>query len=316
MAHTLLSSSLESLGEQFARRDWEYLDLPVGSQIEKAFAWPGEASEQIMICVHKGPDIQELFHRQDFFFFNFAYKGNYGALSYRHDNHITICENECYIGQPFTGYALTAHSQEEIIIIGILIQKESFFKTFLPVLSSDPKLFHFFLAPQNDEYSDDFIHLKFEDPFCIRTLLEMMVVEYANPREDTQKILQPMVLTLLMQAARQYRNSVSVPENETLSDQIIRYISEHTDTVSLSSIAQHFAYHPNYISTLLHQETGRTFSEILLEQRMDRALSLLRGTSLSIEEIAAMLGYSNSSNFYKAFRKYYGCSPRQYINRR
>lgn len=60
----------------------------------------------------------------------------------------------------------------------------------------------------------------------------MMVVEYANPREDTQKILQPMVLTLLMQAARQYRNSVSIPENETLSDQIIRYISEHTDTVS------------------------------------------------------------------------------------
>lgn len=316
MEHPLLSSSLEFLGEQFARRDWKYLDVPAGNQVEKSFAWPGDSDERIMICVHKGTDIQELFHRQDFFFFNFAYKGDYGALSYRYDNHITIHEDECYIGQPFAGYALTAHSREEIIIIGILIQKEAFFQTFLPVLSSDSKLFHFFLDPQTNEYSDEFIHLKFDDSFFIRTLLEMMVIEYACPKDDTQEILQPMVLTLLMQVARQYRKSIPAPENETLSARIIRYISEHTDTVTLKDIAKHFAYHPNYISSLLHRETGKTFSEILLEQRMDRALSLLKGTTLSIEEIAAMLGYSNSSNFYKAFRKYYGYSPRRYLNLR
>jgi len=42
---------------------------------------------------------------------------------------------------------------------------------------------------------------------------------------------------------------------------------------------------------------------------MQRA-RLLDHTDLSIEKIAAMLGYSNSSNFYKAFRGYYGVSPR------
>ncbi|WP_442911432.1 helix-turn-helix domain-containing protein [Lachnoclostridium sp. An76] len=31
-----------------------------------------------------------------------------------------------------------------------------------------------------------------------------------------------------------------------------------------------------------------------------------------VEEIAAMLGYSNSSNFYKAFREYYHQSPREF----
>ena len=67
------------------------------------------------------------------------------------------------------------------------------------------------------------------------------------------------------------------------------------------------------LSGLLRRETGRTFSEILLEQRMTRAACLLRGTPLSIENIAAMLGYRDSSNFYKAFREYYGKSPREYI---
>ena len=44
---------------------------------------------------------------------------------------------------------------------------------------------------------------------------------------------------------------------------------------------------------------------------MDRAVILIKGTTLSIEEISSMLGYSNTSNFYKAFREFYGKSPRE-----
>ena len=46
---------------------------------------------------------------------------------------------------------------------------------------------------------------------------------------------------------------------------------------------------------------------------MDRAVILLKGTDLSVEEIAAMLGYSDTSNFYKAFRDFYGKTPREYL---
>lgn len=37
--------------------------------------------------------------------------------------------------------------------------------------------------------------------------------------------------------------------------------------------------------------------------RMERAALLLRNTTLSVEEIAPMLGYGNQSNFYKAFNR-------------
>lgn len=90
-------------------------------------------------------------------------------------------------------------------------------------------------------------------------------------------------------------------------------MNKHTDTVSLKDIAAHFSYHPNYISSLLRKEIGKTFSQILLELRMERAAILLKGTDLSVEEISAMLGYSNSSNFYKSFREYYHQSPRDSV---
>lgn len=45
---------------------------------------------------------------------------------------------------------------------------------------------------------------------------------------------------------------------------------------------------------------------------MERAAILLRATDLPISEIAALLGYSNASNFYKAFQKQYHLFPREY----
>lgn len=313
MENKALPFAIEKLGAVFAARDWAYLDVPSGSPKEKTYAWPGGENEEIMICVHKGPRIQELFHRQDFFFFNFAYKGDYGAISYRYDNHITVREGECYIGQPHAGYALYADGEDEIIIVGVLIRKDTFFRAFLPTLSADEKLFRFFLDPQTNEYSEEFIHLRFDDGLCVRTLLEMMVVEYAQPQSDTQAILRPLVLTLFMLVARQYKKSAPQPKDESLSAKVIRYMNEHPDATSLKGIAAQFSYHPNYISSVLHKQTGKTFSELLLQLRMERAEILLKATDLSVEEIAVMLGYNDASNFYKAFKDYFGTSPRKFF---
>ena len=48
---------------------------------------------------------------------------------------------------------------------------------------------------------------------------------------------------------------------------------------------------------------------------MDRALALLKATTLSIEDVAPMVGYGNTSNFYRAFRGYYHVSPREYFEK-
>lgn len=313
MGTQLLSSSIETLQEQFTELDWTYHDYPVGSQNEKMYCWPGPEEENILICVHKSDGVQELFHRHDFFYFNYTYKGEYDSLSYKYDNQITIREKELYAGQPFAGHALCVHDNQETIIFGVLIRRETFFRSFLPMLSASSGLFHFFLDPATDCFSKEYLHFKIEDDCNIRTLLEMMVIEYAHKGEDTQDILKPLVLAFLMQVARQYTFTSQKPATDKLSDRIVQYMSEHFDKVTLKDIAARFSYHPNYISTLLHRELGKSFSEILLSQRMERAVILLKGTDLAINEIALMLGYSNSSNFYKAFREYYGVSPREYV---
>ena len=312
----LLSLAINKLGHDWSHLNWEFRDFKLEDGTpDKMSQWQGDPDEDIMIVAFKGRHISEPFHRQDFFFIDYAYHLDYNALSSKYDNLITVREGDCYIGQPFSGYALKGDStDDDIIMIGVHIRKEAFFREYLPALSQDPDMFRFFLDPQTDKFSDEFIHLSFEKTSPVRTLLEMMVIEYADKKEDTQIILKPMVLALFMHIARRYRLEKSDIKAASLSESIAGYINSHPESVTLKDISAQFSYHPNYISSLLHKELGKTFSEIVLEKRMDRALILLKGTTLSIEEISSMLGYSNTSNFYKAFRAYYGKPPREYIS--
>ena len=311
--HSLLALAINKLAHDWSHLNWEFRDFSLDGKPDKLSQWQGDPDEDIMIVVFKGNHISEPFHRQDFFFIDYAYHSDYNALSSKFDNLITVQEGDCYIGQPFSGYALRGDNDaDDIIMIGVHIKKEAFFREYLPALSMDPDMFRFFLDPQTDKFSDEFIHLSFEKTSPVRTLLEMMVIEYANKKQDTQLILKPMVLALFMHIARRYRLMKEKNVPATLSELILQFINSRPESVTLKDIAAHFSYHPNYISSLLHRETGKTFSEIVLEKRMERAAILLNGTTLSIEEISAMLGYSNTSNFYKAFRDYYGKTPREF----
>ncbi len=305
-----LTQAIQKLSDDFNAMEWKYENNEHRIQI-----WPGKPDEDIMICVYKGNEFLENFHRQNFFFFNFAYQGDYSAFSYISNHKIIIKEGECYIGQPYAGYAINDKSEDEKIIIGVLIQKEAFFQTFFNVLSKDKQLFEFFLQPQMDAFSQEYIRLHFENIPYIKQLLELMIIEYAHIKEDTQDVLKPLTLALLMQVARNYKKIAMQESSHSITDTFIQYIEENFSNCTLQSMADHFHYHPNYISNLLSKETGKTFSQILLEQRMNRALSLLNGTDLSIEQIASFLGYANQSNFYKAFKVYYHMTPREYIKK-
>lgn len=304
--------AIKKLGIEFASLDLTFHRMKDGKPGDVTSYWPGSEDEDVLVCVFNGKEIHEPFHRQDFFFINYAYKNSYQALSEKYNNLIVIGEDECYIGQPYSGYALRADSKVDVTIIGVLIRKDSFFREYLPTVYTDSDLFKFFINPQKNKFSDEYIHLPVAREHAIRMILEMMVVEYADRKEDTQRILKSMLQTLLLEIARRYRIEKAGTSPRSVSEQILNYMGDHSDVVTLKDIAAHFHYHPNYISALLHRETGRKFSEILLEKRMERAVLLMKNTPLSIEEIAAMLGYSNHSNFYKAFKEYYGVTPREF----
>jgi AraC-like DNA-binding protein len=72
---------------------------------------------------------------------------------------------------------------------------------------------------------------------------------------------------------------------------------------------------PRSLQRLL-MEQGTTFSRIVERSRRQSAFQLLVREDLSVTEVAEKLGYSDPSNFGRAFRKWTGQSPNRWRKRR
>lgn len=59
---------------------------------------------------------------------------------------------------------------------------------------------------------------------------------------------------------------------------------------------------------------GTSIHAYIIDQRLEKAAGMLLENDLNIGQIAALVGYSKSSNFAAAFKKKYGVLPRYYKN--
>ena len=302
--------ALDTLAQDFPSLNWDISPDNHSSSQELVSHFLGNENEAVMVCVFKGHHLDEPLHRQDFFFLHFALEGTFHTLSRNENTRIAIQEGDCYIGQPHNAYAVKVDSQEECIIIGILIRRDSFIPDFLAYFASATAMLNFFLEAERNDFADEYVHMSIPIQSLVWRLLGLLILEYAQKTEHSQLILKPLISALCLAISAEYKQQ-QLPVRMTLADQIVTYLEEHADSATLSTAAQHFGYHPAYISKLLPQETGRTFTQIILDTRMKRANLLLEHTDLSIEKIAALVGYSNNSNFYKAYKSYYGHSPRR-----
>lgn len=103
--------------------------------------------------------------------------------------------------------------------------------------------------------------------------------------------------------------------NQKILHTITQYIGEHYATVTLESLAAQVHMNPQYVSKFFKKMTGQNFSDYLMKVRMEKAAQLLDDIQYKTYEVSELVGYSNSVNFTRTFRNYYGMSPREYRNR-
>ena len=96
-----------------------------------------------------------------------------------------------------------------------------------------------------------------------------------------------------------------------LVEKIMDYFEEHyTQKISLGQIAGNMYLSPFYISKIFKAETGETPIHSLIDIRMEKARELLLAEpGLSIQEVAARVGYDDAYHFSKLFKKKFGTAP-------
>ncbi|WP_405152554.1 helix-turn-helix domain-containing protein [Paenibacillus sp. FSL K6-0108] len=91
------------------------------------------------------------------------------------------------------------------------------------------------------------------------------------------------------------------------------YVRDHLgDEITLRKISDMLHFNCAYLGQKFKLEENISFTEYLLQQRMEKAKQLLSSTSLRIYEIAVEVGYKDIDWFYKRFKTYTGSSPNAY----
>ena len=86
---------------------------------------------------------------------------------------------------------------------------------------------------------------------------------------------------------------------------------KYMQDISVAEIAKNLNIDKRYMSRIFKQRYGKTVIEYLIEVRMKRATELLRD-GYSVADTATIVGYSDSFNFSKMFRKTMGTSPSEF----
>ncbi|NIJ54506.1 helix-turn-helix domain-containing protein [Dyadobacter arcticus] len=108
----------------------------------------------------------------------------------------------------------------------------------------------------------------------------------------------------------------SISNGEKITQTFRRLVAEHfPEHKEVSYYANELNITSKYLSEVLQTELGKAAKTFIDEYVMMEAKSLLKQTSLSIQEICYWLGFEDASHFNKSFKKLTNTTPTEYRRR-
>lgn len=103
-------------------------------------------------------------------------------------------------------------------------------------------------------------------------------------------------------------------KNTELNNKIMEYINSNYDNINLNLeiVADKFGFSISYLSRFFKEHTNSTFTDYVINLRLQKAKELLTTTELQLKEIVYSVGYTDLTYFMKRFKKTEGITPGQY----
>ena len=121
-----------------------------------------------------------------------------------------------------------------------------------------------------------------------------------------------LILTHICRAAKSGEVHHSQAEQPTLLTSFIEYIENNlSEPLTLDGIAAHFYISRSAVSKFFREEMDTSFHRFLTQRRLILAKQLI-SEGEGMERVAQLCGFTDYSVFYKAFKKEYGLSPREF----
>lgn len=192
------------------------------------------------------------------------------------------------------------------------------------IISTQYKEAASYLADVHEKYRSDLTQDRYTQAHVIKTIQAYLVdISSIFPHDfavslDLKKSMAPSLSIDEKYAATiSHLNAMDEFQKKNLSIEnraaknILDFIEQnyHDPNLSRDVIANSLGFSISSISHIIKNQTGKTLTELINEKRVARACELLKTTSLSLQQIAEQVGYTNSWTFSRAIKNATGISP-------
>ncbi len=245
---------------------------------------------------------------------NYVYSGQCTQII--NDQTVTLTEGQICIVDTGAPHAILATGENDIIV-NISMSREYFSTSFLSRLSSHSMITDFLVNAISDNQTHNrYIIFHSENSRKLGLFIRELLCEYYDQSLCSEEMIDCYMVLIFSELLRVFQFDTNQKHAKSSSHpsviEILHYLEENFQTCTLASTAEHFNFHPNYLSALLKKSTGRSFKQLILTHRMTRSSLLLSNTDTPVYHIAADIGYDNLSFFYRKFKDYFGVTPNEY----
>jgi AraC-like DNA-binding protein len=121
-----------------------------------------------------------------------------------------------------------------------------------------------------------------------------------------------IIILSLLQRLLLRDGAYTVAERPELLDRVLAYVETHlAEKITLEDTAGRFWVSQSTITQTFRKQMGVSFYRCVTQRRLISAKSLIE-QEIPLEDVGRRVGFSDYSTFYRAFKKEFGISPRQY----
>ena len=200
-----------------------------------------------------------------------------------------------------------------------MIRQSTFSQVFWAHLSAQNLMSFFFRRALSGEHNTSYLLFDTGCDTALESLLYTIYKEYKRNGVYSAQIVNSLMSSFFLFLLQGYEETARISRHNGFHwnkqfAYILRFLETHYETLTVEELAMQFGYSTRQIIRIIHSVTGKSFSQIQTELRMQKAVRMLTSQTASMEDISAETGFANLSSFYRAFKKFYNCTPKEYAN--
>lgn len=255
------------------------------------------------------------FHRHNFVELLYMYKGCCQQYIENLNHMVMLEEGDVFLLNQNVVHGLL-QKDKEAVLIKLIIPVNLISHEFVQGLDKNSEMADFWISAKSHK-NENYHYLHYSG--CTgeeKLLIEKLMIEYYLDQRHREMAIKNYLQLLLiwMERGKRKCNSCRFRMSQGSLDigKIMEYIYENSASVTLEELADVFSYNFSYLSRMISENCGGSFLELVKECRLEKAIMMLASTEDTVEEIAHMVGYSNSTPIYQGIRQKFGMSPSEY----